>query len=245
MAPAPVPASAPKLALASPQADMSKPGHAARDPGLRSTFRCRRRVPPRPRKSSGASVRDMARRAKTAVMAAVAPPEKPPTIFERLFGKSESRGSLLSYASADVSSTSSLGPSQNIGAAGTVPMYDRQTAVYDISAHTVYLPDGTRLEAHSGLGSQLDDPNSARVQNARRDPAASVRPEAARDAVPRRAGAAAQSRSAATRRSMEGRACSRIPTCWARTAIPTAASPSGTTTPSCRPIATARSSASP
>lgn len=36
--------------------------------------------------------------------------------------------------------------------------YDRLTAVYDISARTVYLPDGTRLEAHSGLGPELDDP---------------------------------------------------------------------------------------
>ncbi len=36
--------------------------------------------------------------------------------------------------------------------------YDRQTAIYDISARTVYLPDGTRLEAHSGLGDKLDDP---------------------------------------------------------------------------------------
>ena len=35
---------------------------------------------------------------------------------------------------------------------------DRWTAVYDISAHAVYLPDGTRLEAHSGLGDRLDDP---------------------------------------------------------------------------------------
>ena len=36
--------------------------------------------------------------------------------------------------------------------------YDRWTAVYDISARAVYLPDGTRLEAHSGLGNRLDDP---------------------------------------------------------------------------------------
>jgi Protein of unknown function (DUF2778) len=36
--------------------------------------------------------------------------------------------------------------------------YDRYTAVYDISARTVYLPDGSRLEAHSGLGPELDDP---------------------------------------------------------------------------------------
>jgi Protein of unknown function (DUF2778) len=35
---------------------------------------------------------------------------------------------------------------------------DRRTAVYDISARAVYLPDGTRLEAHSGLGDLLDDP---------------------------------------------------------------------------------------
>lgn len=32
------------------------------------------------------------------------------------------------------------------------------TAVYDIAAHTVYLPNGRRLEAHSGLGARLDDP---------------------------------------------------------------------------------------
>jgi hypothetical protein len=32
------------------------------------------------------------------------------------------------------------------------------TAVYDISAHTVYLPDGIKLEAHSGRGGRLDDP---------------------------------------------------------------------------------------
>lgn len=31
-------------------------------------------------------------------------------------------------------------------------------AVYDISAALVYMPDGTRLEAHSGLGSMVDDP---------------------------------------------------------------------------------------
>jgi hypothetical protein len=31
------------------------------------------------------------------------------------------------------------------------------TAIYDISAHTVYLPGGQRLEAHSGLGDYMDD----------------------------------------------------------------------------------------
>ena len=36
--------------------------------------------------------------------------------------------------------------------------YDHYTAVYDISARVVYLPDGTKLEAHSGLGQALDNP---------------------------------------------------------------------------------------
>jgi hypothetical protein len=47
-----------------------------------------------------------------------------------------------------------LGGRPDLGALG----YDKQTAVYDISAHMVYLPDGTKLEAHSGLGSKMDDP---------------------------------------------------------------------------------------
>jgi Protein of unknown function (DUF2778) len=46
------------------------------------------------------------------------------------------------------------------GGTGSAPQgYDRQTAVYDILARTVYMPDGTRLEAHSGLGDRLDDPS--------------------------------------------------------------------------------------
>jgi Tlde1 domain len=38
-------------------------------------------------------------------------------------------------------------------------------AVYDIAAHTVYLPDGKRLEAHSGLGRLLDDPRYAHIKD--------------------------------------------------------------------------------
>jgi hypothetical protein len=35
---------------------------------------------------------------------------------------------------------------------------DAHTAVYDITAHVVYLPNGHTLEAHSGLGDRIDDP---------------------------------------------------------------------------------------
>ena len=39
-----------------------------------------------------------------------------------------------------------------------------RVAVYDIAAHTVYLPDGERLEAHSGLGEKMDDPRFVKVR---------------------------------------------------------------------------------
>ena len=39
-----------------------------------------------------------------------------------------------------------------------------RVAVYDIAAHTVYLPDGERLEAHSGLGDKMDDPRFVKVR---------------------------------------------------------------------------------
>jgi hypothetical protein len=42
--------------------------------------------------------------------------------------------------------------------------YDRQTAVYVISDKKVYLPDGTVLEAHSGLGDKMDDPRFVRIR---------------------------------------------------------------------------------
>ena len=38
-------------------------------------------------------------------------------------------------------------------------------AVYDISAKTVYMPDGQRLEAHSGLGAMVDQPRYVHVKD--------------------------------------------------------------------------------
>ena len=42
---------------------------------------------------------------------------------------------------------------------------DRRTAIYDIAAGTVYLPNGRRLEAHSGFGKFIDDPRRVHVKN--------------------------------------------------------------------------------
>lgn len=37
--------------------------------------------------------------------------------------------------------------------------YDSRTAVYDIKAKALYLPSGVALEAHSGMGALMDDPD--------------------------------------------------------------------------------------
>jgi hypothetical protein len=179
VAEAPKPVTAPKLALA------SKPKEIA--PAAAST-QIALNVPPAPTprtveakpaeakpaeakpaevktaaKTPGASIRDMAQRAKAAVMS-IASNDKP-SIVEKLWGKQPSHGSLLSYASADASVTGSLPSTVNQNPMlGGSPPYDRQTAVYDVSAHMVYLPDGSKLEAHSGLGSMLDDPRSSRIR---------------------------------------------------------------------------------
>jgi len=113
--------------------------------------------------ASGSSIRDMAQRAKAAVMSIASSDRQ--NMVEKLWGKQPASGGLLAYASADASVTGSIidTRSQN-PMMGGAPPYDRQTAVYDIAAATVYLPDGTKLEAHSGLGSKMDDVRYSHVR---------------------------------------------------------------------------------
>jgi hypothetical protein len=117
----------------------------------------------RPARDGGASVKDMAQRAKAAVMSLASGDRQ--NMVEKLWGKQPASGGLLAYASADASVTGSIidTRSQNPMMGGSPP-YDRQTAVYDIAAKTVYLPDGTKLEAHSGLGSKMDDVRYSHVR---------------------------------------------------------------------------------
>jgi hypothetical protein len=88
--------------------------------------------------------------------AAAAPEPKKPSIFEKLFGR-PAASLKLAFAAPD-GGVSSDGASLTLG---RIPEYDQFTAVYDISARKVYLPDGSTLEAHSGLGNMMDDPRSA------------------------------------------------------------------------------------
>nr|WP_244432013.1 DUF2778 domain-containing protein [Rhodopseudomonas sp. B29] len=97
-------------------------------------------------------------RAKAAILASASHAKA--GFFEKLFGKTDSPA--LAYASADASDVADVGEARNNAFAPSDE--DRYTAVYDISAKTVYMPDGTKLEAHSGLGSRLDDPRSANIR---------------------------------------------------------------------------------
>ena len=55
-------------------------------------------------------------------------------------------------------SEKSVAPQEAHNKSLPLPDLGSRTAVYDISARTVYLPNGERLEAHSGLRDKLDDP---------------------------------------------------------------------------------------
>jgi hypothetical protein len=124
-------------------------------------------VTPAPSSVRAAALRESARLAKLAAAtvakveaakAELAKAESAPTLFEKLFGK-PAQPTSLAYASADDQSATS----QNLGNIGG--RFDHWTAVYDITAHKVYLPDGRTLEAHSGYGEHLDDPASAPVKD--------------------------------------------------------------------------------
>ena len=131
-------------------------------------------APPPPARPQIAALPPAGRGAPRALApaASASPPADDRNVFQKLFGigapPAASNDSTLAYASPETTTVrprspavdSASGPSlfsprPSPSAAG----YDDRTAVYDISARTVYLPDGTRLEAHSGLGAYLDDPN--------------------------------------------------------------------------------------
>ena len=100
------------------------------------------------------------REARTTVVAAV-PPADNRGFLEKLFGgggAQQTSSPALGYAPAEGGVTTAARSVMSMSS--PTARYDQFTAVYDISAHTVYLPNGQRLEAHSGLGSMLDDPRS-------------------------------------------------------------------------------------
>jgi len=101
---------------------------------------------------------EMVERAKNAALAAMA--SKTPSLFDKLFGKTPAPGPVLAYAGSD-GGVMSDGTAATPGGSSED---DKLTAIYDITARTVYMPDGSKLEAHSGLGSKLDDPRYVHVR---------------------------------------------------------------------------------
>ena len=161
----PAPAEGVKLASATPSIEVSLTPEPARKPSASASVQIAMATPatkPVERVSgrSGQSIRDMAQRAKDAVMSIG---QEKPSMIDKLWGKEPAHGALLAYASADASITGSVEKEQNPMYGGKPP-YDKETAVYIIGNKTVYLPDGTQLEAHSGLGSKMDDVRSAHVR---------------------------------------------------------------------------------
>jgi hypothetical protein len=164
LAEAPKTVNAPKLADASKETSKETTKEASKSKDAAPT-KVAMNVPPpaiapEAKPKSQGMFGDMAQRAKAAVMSITGERQ---SITDKLWGKPTPSGTMLAYASADAGSvTGSIGNQSPV--LGGSPPYERDTAVYDISAHMVYLPDGTKLEAHSGLGDKLDDPSSARIK---------------------------------------------------------------------------------
>jgi hypothetical protein len=122
--------------------------------------------PPAGRQPLSAQSRRIARQNANAAVAAA--PSDNRNFFEKIFGglsqPQPSRPVLAYAAPEDGVASVARAPSPAAQAPAPAPLLnlaprvDRGTAVYDVSAHTVYMPNGTRLEAHSGLGQMMDDP---------------------------------------------------------------------------------------
>ena len=112
------------------------------------------------------------RRTRSVAAAAPSPQEDTRSFFDKLFGVEQSATPALAYAAIETPSAD-MSPRKRLLAVPTPapaavpaptltpnPQAGAGTAVYDISARTVTLPNGQVLEAHSGLGASMDDPRS-------------------------------------------------------------------------------------
>ncbi|MDE3176732.1 MAG: DUF2778 domain-containing protein [Pseudomonadota bacterium] len=128
---------------------------------------------------------------KPAAPTAAPSPTATPGLFARLFGGADAEAgkqpeTRLAYAApppVNANASAALAARGGLNASPSGPgsflrgltfgsnptsRYGDHVAVYDISGRVVYLPDGTKLEAHSGLGESRDDPN--RVNERMRGP---------------------------------------------------------------------------
>jgi hypothetical protein len=96
--------------------------------------------------------------------ASAAEPTDARGFLDKFFGVAQAASSLaapssaLAYAAPDSALLDDARKMMSTPPVVPPSRFDQFTAVYEIATHTVHLPDGTKLEAHSGLGSRLDDP---------------------------------------------------------------------------------------
>lgn len=128
-------------------------------------------LPPRRPQDLGDGQQPTAARARRDAQQPVAAAPAPDNrgLFERIFniGPKEQETALAYATPQDGAVGSALRGAVQSPSVGSMPMSyaDGRTAVYDISAKTVFMPNGEKLEAHSGLGDLLDDPNRVHVKN--------------------------------------------------------------------------------
>ncbi|MFZ4530624.1 MAG: tlde1 domain-containing protein [Alsobacter sp.] len=104
----------------------------------------------------GAARTLLARRTREAAVPATAPDDR--SFFERLFGTNKGPRPALAYAAPQDDAVEATRPRLAPGPAPVARTNGPQTAIYDISSRSVLMPNGERLEAHSGLGERKDDP---------------------------------------------------------------------------------------
>jgi hypothetical protein len=94
----------------------------------------------------------------------VAAPADNRNFIEKLFGirPASPPDAALGYASLDEKGTGSISPTARFSPAPDLA--GGGTAVYDIAAQIVTMPNGERLEAHSGLGDMMDNPRYVNVR---------------------------------------------------------------------------------
>ena len=115
---------------------------------------------PRPPELGSARTPSLALQAMAQRDKALASAATDTSIFQKFFGKRPDAAPALAYAATD---GGVFNNGQSI-TSGRSLASDGQTAIYDISARVVYMPDGTKLEAHSGFGDLLDDPRHVHVK---------------------------------------------------------------------------------
>lgn len=164
--PLPITESSADVAVAPAQAEIQKPGDAAAMPDALSndvplpTWRpktdnaasARAEQAPEPKIEQARPARQ-ARPVEQSRPVQTAKPAQPATPR----GRSGEGSEMLAYAKPDMPS-GGLGQAFRNLFSTPRPGAGNGVAIYDISAKTVYMPDGQRLEAHSGLGAFVDQP---------------------------------------------------------------------------------------